>query len=253
MFETKGAMCFPRERKYLWPILGFSNSKLVDIFLSATSPTLDFHEGPVGNLPLRTVDAAANSVELLVQLSKNDWDAFEHSWDFQSLPILTASSELSKIEVSYNAWIAQNRETIEEMKRLEVDNNQLFIEAYGLTDEFVADVPIELITLTVNPSYRCGGKLTEVAQRARFRQNTIEEVISYGIGCMMGRYSLDEPGLIYARAGNIGFDSSRYVTFPADADGIVPITDELWFTDDACCRIRELPTTTRWRRLWRMN
>jgi hypothetical protein len=65
------------------------------------------------------------------------------------------------------------------------------------------------------------------------------EFVSYAIGCMMGRYSLDEPGLIYAHAGNVGFDPSRYATFPADADGIVPITDELWFADDACSRIRE--------------
>ena len=67
----------------------------------------------------------------------------------------------------------------------------------------------------------------------------MEELISYAIGCMMGRYSLDEPGLIYAHAGNVGFDASRYATFPADADGIVPLTDELWFTDDAASRVRE--------------
>ena len=66
-----------------------------------------------------------------------------------------------------------------------------------------------------------------------------ERLISYAIGCMMGRYSLDEPGLIYAHAGNVGFEPGRYATFPADADGIVPITDELWFADDAPSRIRE--------------
>jgi type II restriction/modification system DNA methylase subunit YeeA len=64
-------------------------------------------------------------------------------------------------------------------------------------------------------------------------------MLSYAIGCMMGRYSLDEPGLIYARAGNVGFDPSRYTRFPADADGILPITDEHWFEDDAPARVRE--------------
>jgi type II restriction/modification system DNA methylase subunit YeeA len=100
-------------------------------------------------------------------------------------------------------------------------------------------VPIEQITLTVNPAYRYGGKLTEEEQWARFRQDTMQELISYAIGCMMGRYSLDEPGLIYAHSGNEGFDPSRYTTFPADDDGIVPLTDTEWFDDDAAHRLIE--------------
>jgi type II restriction/modification system DNA methylase subunit YeeA len=72
------------------------------------------------------------------------------------------------------------------------------------------------------------------------RENRLpRRLISYAIGCMMGRYSFDEPGLIYAHAGNVGFDTTRYKTFPADADGILPITDELWFEDDAAKRVRE--------------
>ena len=122
------------------------------------------------------------------------------------------------------------------MKRLEEENNRLFIDAYGLADELTPDVPIEQITLTVNPAYRYGGKLTEEEQWTRFRQDTCEELVSYAIGCMMGRYSLDEPGLIYAHSGNEGFDPSRYPTFPADDDGIIPITDYPWFEDDAAHR-----------------
>jgi type II restriction/modification system DNA methylase subunit YeeA len=84
------------------------------------------------------------------------------------------------------------------------------------------------------------GRLNSIADAANlFEFDTMRELISYAIGCMMGRYSLDEPGLIYAHAGNVGFEPGRYATFPADADGIVPITDELWFADDACSRIRE--------------
>ena len=123
------------------------------------------------------------------------------------------------------------------MKRLEEENNRLFIDAYGLADELTPDVPIKQITLTVNPAYRYGGKLTEEEQWTRFRQDTMEELVSYAIGCMMGRYSLDAPGLIYAHSGNEGFDPSRYTTFPADADGIVPLTDTEWFDDDAAHRL----------------
>lgn len=106
--------------------------------------------------------------------------------------------------------------------QLEVENNRIFINAYGLQDELAPEVPESQITLA----------------RAD-REKDCQRLISYAIGCMMGRYSLDEPGLIYAHAGNVGFDPSRYATFPADADGIVPITDELWFADDAPSRIRE--------------
>ena len=185
-------------------------------------------------MPQRSQNAADR------RLRKPDWDAYERSWDFQSLPILTASSDPTPtLESSYTAWITQNRDTIAEMKRLEEENNRLFIDAYGLADELTPDVPIEQITLTVNPAYRYGGKLTEEEQWTRFRQDTMEELVSYAIGCMMGRYSLDEPGLIYAHSGNEGFDPSRYPTFPADDDGIVPLTDTEWFDDDAAHRLIE--------------
>src|SRR5690606_32933171 len=153
---------------------------------------------------------------------------------------LTASSgPTPTLESSYTAWITQNRATIAEMKRLEEENNRLFIDAYGLADELTPDVSLSQITLTVNPAYRYGGKLTEEEQWTRFRQDTMQELVSYAIGCMMGRYSLDAPGLIYAHSGNEGFDPSRYTTFPADEDGIVPITDAEWFEDDAANRVVE--------------
>ena len=125
------------------------------------------------------------------------------------------------------------------MKCLEDENNRLFIDAYGLQDELTPDVPIEQITLTVNPAYRYGGKLTEEEQWIRFRQDTMAELVSYAIGCIMGRYSRDAPGLIYAHSGNVSFDATCYTTFPADSDGIVPLTDSEWFDDDVCHRLIE--------------
>jgi type II restriction/modification system DNA methylase subunit YeeA len=157
---------------------------------------------------------------------------------------MTASSDPTPtLESSYGAWIAGNRETIAEMKRLEEENNRLFIDAYGLQDEMTPEVPIEQITLTVNPAYRYKGKQTEEEQWDRFRTDTAQEIISYAIGCMMGRYSLDEPGLAYANSGNEGFDPSKYQTFPADDDGIVPITDYDWFDDDAYNRLETFIAT----------
>jgi type II restriction/modification system DNA methylase subunit YeeA len=125
------------------------------------------------------------------------------------------------------------------MQRLEEENNRIFIEAYGLQDELTPDVPLEEITLTCNPYYRYGGNKSEEELEALLRADTMKELISYAIGCMMGRYSLDEPGLIYAHSGNEGFDPSRYQTFPADEDGIIPVMDDDWFADDATNRFVE--------------
>ncbi|MBD5804525.1 N-6 DNA Methylase [Azoarcus sp. Aa7] len=227
-------------------LLGFLNCRLVPALLSAISPTLKLNREDLDRVPYMHLSAnAADTTNKLVHFAKSDWDAFERSWDFRSSPLLAASAGSGcTLETSYTAWNIQSCAIIAEMKCLEEENNRLFIDAYGLADELTPDVPIEQITLTVNPAYRYGGKLTEEEQSIRFRQDTMEELVSYAIGCVMGRYSLDEPGLIYAHAENVGFDVTRYKTFPADADGIVPITDELWFEDDAANRVREFLRVT---------
>jgi type II restriction/modification system DNA methylase subunit YeeA len=222
--------------------LGLLASKVCVYFLRLLNPTLNFSSGVVAKLPFVPLGAISNSnlVISCVNLSKKDWDAYERSWDFQSLAILTASTDLAAtLESNYIAWITQNRDTIAEMKCLEEQNNRLFIDAYGLMEELIPDVPIEQITLTVNPAYRYGIKKIEEERNTRFREDTMEELASYAIGCMMGRYSLDEPGLIYANSGNEGFDASRYTKFSADDDGIIPLTDKEWFADDAVNRLVE--------------
>jgi type II restriction/modification system DNA methylase subunit YeeA len=226
-------------------LLGLLNTRLVRDVLLLLNPTLSVNIGEISNIPVFALGEddqrlISDVVEECILLSQTDWDAYERSWDFQSLPLLTASSELTPtLESSYTAWITQNRETIVEMKRLEEENNRLFIDAYGLADELTPDVPIEQITLTVNPAYRYGKKLSEEELWTRFSQDSMEELVSYAIGCMMGRYSLDAPGLVYANSGNMDFDASRYTTFPADDDGIVPLSDTEWFDDDAANRLVE--------------
>jgi len=243
VYDVTGMSAQPETHDQALAVLAYANTPIVTWFTKTLNPTLHFQIGNFSSLPF--LESAFGSrdfgfVETLISTAKTDWDAYERSWGFQSLPILTALSEHTpSLESSYIAWITRNRATISEMKQLEEENNRVFIDAYGLRDELTPDVPIEQITLTVNPAYRYGGNLTEDEQWTRFRQDTMVELISYAIGCMMGRYSLDEPGLIYAHAGNVGFDPTRYPTFPADADGIVPITDEFWFEDDAANRVRE--------------
>jgi type II restriction/modification system DNA methylase subunit YeeA len=218
------------------------NSAIMTQAVNALSPTLNFEVGQVQEFPFigPVGEKHVGLVETLVSNATIDWNAYELSWDFQALPPLTAFSDANPtLEASYSAWISQNRDTIAETKRLEEENNRLFIDVYGLGEELTPGVPIDQITLTVNPAYRYGGNLTEEEQWTRFREDTMQELVSYAIGCMMGRYSLDEPGLVYAHCGNEGFDSSRYRTFAADSDGIIPVTDTDWFEDDACHRLIE--------------
>ena len=244
IISTKGCGLYPKTAQ-LGFLAGLLNSAPANIFLSIVSPTVSSNPGDVAQVPVCEDVVLGQSLVLeiaqaCVAIACHDWNAYERSWDFQSLPLLTAPSEpTSTLGSSYNTWITQNRTTIAEMKRLEEENNRIFIDAYGLADELTPDVPIEQITLTVNPAYRYGGKMSEDELWTRFREDTCAELVSYAVGCMLGRYSLDEPGLIYAHSGNQGFDPSRYTRFPADADGILPLTDKEWFADDAANRLIE--------------
>ncbi|WP_201567141.1 BREX-1 system adenine-specific DNA-methyltransferase PglX [Psychrobacter immobilis] len=242
LFDTKGS-CIFTDSSRLPSLLGFMNSIVTQEFLNILCPTLDYSSIGMNSLPIVSCQATT-IVNHLVDVSTSDWNAYERSWDFQSSPLLMASADPAPtLESSYIAWVRKNRDNIAEMQRLEEENNRLFIDAYGLQDELTPEVPIEQITLTVNPAYRYGIKGTEQERNARFRADTMTELVSYTIGCMMGRYSLDQEGLVYAHAGNEGFDASLYKTFPADSDGIVTIMDDEWFKSDACNRVVEFVKT----------
>ena len=240
IFDVAGPSFFPFSNiKYY---LGLLNSKVIPSIVAALSPTLNYEAGSIRAIPviINKVGAIEENVEEILKINIRD----ENTWDFQSFPLLfNASESTPTLETSYKAWISQNQATIAEMQRLEEENNRLFIYAYGLQDELTPEVPIEQITLTVNPAYRYGVKGTEQERNTRFRSDTMTELVSYTIGCMMGRYSLDQDGLVYAHAGNEGFDASLYKTFPADSDGIVTIMDDEWYKDDACNRVVEFVKT----------
>ncbi|WP_180009466.1 BREX-1 system adenine-specific DNA-methyltransferase PglX [Acinetobacter sp. YH16057] len=226
IYDVTGMSAQHENINELFKALAFCNSKVVEWITKSVNPTLHFQIGNYHKLPviLSVFDEVnIKDVQTLIALAKNDWNAYENSWDFTQNPIIR--TEQPNLEQAFNTWQQQNAAAVAEMKRLEEENNKLFIEAYGLQDELTPDVPDEQITLT----------------RAD-REKDSQRLVSYAIGCMMGRYSLDEPGLIYAHAGNQDFDASRYQTFPADADGIIPLTEMHWFEDDATHRIREFLT-----------
>ncbi|MBP7179498.1 MAG: SAM-dependent methyltransferase, partial [Moraxellaceae bacterium] len=165
-------------------------------------------------------------------------DLSELSVNFKDNKLFALRDEDGKCVSSFKEYVKESEKCTGFLKSLEVANNSLISSMYGLRDEIDADVPLTKITVDVNPYYRYGGMSSE-KYVLRFQSDTSKELISYAIGNMMGRYSINETGLIYAHANNIGFDPTRYTTFPADADGILPVTDILWFADDAANRVRE--------------
>ena len=223
IFHDASGLCPAKNKIYEADILGFLNSKVSEHLLKITSPTLNLNPGDLSNLPIVTVDSTTSlNISNCIDISKNDWNFFEGSWDFKFPPYVKFDGAKMKIANSWAIWQDESLSRINLVKSAEESINQFFIGAYGLQSELSPEVPESQITLA----------------RAD-REKDCQRLISYAIGCMMGRYSLDEPGLIYAHAGNVGFEPGRYATYPADADGIVPTTDELWFADDACSRIRE--------------
>lgn len=243
VFDVGGSSAFPPESEHLW-VTGYLCSKQVFEFMKIMNPTLNFQVGNVASLPMMEQSVTCQQLEIenvvtsLIGLARADWNIFERAWDFQTNPLLKEFPDpASTLESSYAYWVNNNRDAIAETKSLEEENNRLFIDAYGLSNELTPEVPVEQITLTVNPASRYGGEINDGEQWTRFRHDTMAELVSYAIGCMMGRYSLDEPGLIYAHTKNIGFEPSRYSSFPADEDGIVPLTEYEWFKDDAAQRL----------------
>ena len=153
---------------------------------------------------------------------KRDWNRFETSFDFLKHPLVGFSFQDPNLATCWEKWREECEDGNKKTKELEEQTNWLIIKHYGLENEVSPVVPVERVSLV-----------------GADRERDSVALCSFVIGCMMGRYCLDEPGLIYAHAGNVGFDATRYKTFPADPDGIVPLTEELWFEDDAANRVRE--------------
>lgn len=242
IFDVAGCSIFSNVPSDLDVLVGLANSPVAISLLASISPTLNFEAGQVASLPLfdNIFDEEFSRIpKTLVGIYKNDWDSYETSWDFNSITIFDKANQAKSLSDTYELLSKQRRMTIFEAKQLEEKNNENFIRAYGLEHELISEVALAQITLTCNPHYRYGGELTDDEREYRLTSDTMRELISYSIGCIMGRYSLAEPGLIYAHAGTVEFDPSRYGKFPADDDGIIPMTEEQWFADDAGTRIEE--------------
>jgi type II restriction/modification system DNA methylase subunit YeeA len=184
---------------------------------------------------------------LCVGTTKSDWDAYETSWDFTTLPLLHPDHRGETLEHTYTTLRSHWQGMTDDMQRLEEENNRIFIDAYGLQDELTPEVSLNEITLTCNPAYRYGGNASIADRETRLRADTVAEFLSYAVGCMFGRYSLDAPGLILANQGETLADYLARIPepqFKPDEDNVIPVLDADWFPDDITDRFRLFLRTT---------
>lgn len=241
-FDTKGPMGFPTSPDVVseYAINGFLNSSVTSYLIKMLAPTLDFKIGHVLNLPfdIEAASASCSASREAVAISLNDWNEYETSWGFKGNPLVLCARK--SIHESYTNWCEKSLEQRERLKALEVENNKTFVQAYGLEGIVKYDVEMSNVSLLSNPQYRYGA--TE-DHSDRYRSDACSELLSFSVGCMTGRYSLDMEGVVYAHSKSDVFPQfvaqGAYRTFLADDDGIIPLTDQEWFPDDATNRFRE--------------
>ena len=179
---------------------------------------MNFEVGQIGSQPLIVDEAQKELIENTardnITISQQDWDSFETSWDFQRHPLVTPAIDQHYMLLSdcWRDWERACADRFAQLKANEEELNRIFIDIYGLQDELTPDVDDKDVTV-----------------RKADLGRDIRSLISYAVGCMVGRYSLDKPGLAFAGSA---WDASQYVTYPADKDGILPITDDEYFADD---------------------
>lgn len=221
LFDSGGSSVCPTNCGF--EILGLLNSKIAQYALRLTNPTINYQPGDIAGIPVNFLDKNGYIADLTkknISLSHADWDSFETSWDFQSHPIVRKA--LSRFQWNHDGnitieyvykFVAQDFEKrFQMLKANEEELNRIFIDIYGLQDELTPEVEDKDVTV-----------------RRADLQRDIRSLLSYAVGCMFGRYSLDVEGLAYAGGK---WDDSKYTTFLPDKDNCIPITDEEYFEDD---------------------
>ena len=213
-------MSLYNSKQYCHYLLGLCNSKIAEVFLEIFSPTINSQAGDIASIPVYKEKSCVNVVEPIVkrcvEISSCDWDSFETSWDFTRHPLVRGAATVAE---AFAAWVAECNSRFNRLKANEEELNRIFIDIYGLQDELTPEVEDKDVTV----------------RRADLGRD-IRSLISYAVGCMFGRYSLDVEGLAYA-GGEWG--AAKYKTFQPDKDAILPICDDDYFEDDIMGRFVE--------------
>lgn len=247
IYDVAGTSIFTNNRSHTLEILGFTNSHICELMLKAVAPTLNFEVGQIASLPVadNLNGNAATLADNLVNLSRNDWNAYETSWDFQTSPLIQRSRPGDSLYDALEHWWQDSLHAAREAQELETENNRYWAEVYGLQNEVPIEVSLSRVSLTSNPYFRYapskGTVRADEEYRHLFTVDAVRDLISYGVGCLFGRYSLDMPGLVLADQGSSIQDFLDVIpnpTFTPDEDGVIPITSGEWFTDDIVTRFR---------------
>lgn len=222
--DMAGFSIYP-DSKNIMEILGLCNSKVSLYFLEFLSPTINYMLGQVLSLVfIKSNKIPTELIENNVKISKQDWDAFETSWDFQKSPFLTQNA--ASLHQAYTSWSDEALTRFNQLKSNEEELNRIFINLYGLQDELTPEEDDK-----------------EVSVRKADQVRDIKAFLSYFIGCVFGRYSLDQDGLVYAGGD---WDASKYTTFKPNKENIILLTDRQYFDDDRdiIIRLKEFLTKT---------
>ena len=217
LFDGRGSSLFT-DHSRIFGILGLLTSKLAGYYLAIINQTMVFNVGDVAAIPLNSKVLDNDRVRELVQdciaISKSEWDSFEYSWDFVEHPFITMrrTMEVCFIKQAFEEWHKISDERFRNLKRNEEELNHILIDIYGLGSELTPEVEDKDVTV-----------------RRADLQREVRSFISYAVGCMFGRYSLDISGLIYAGGE---WDATKYSKFQPDKDAIIPICDDEYFKDD---------------------
>lgn len=217
LYSNSGYGLFCNNEKTKYYLLGFMNSKIAASLLKILSPSMGFESGYLRKLPLiesDSLDSIVERVKHCIDGSNAEWDSFEISWDFKKHPLLRNVSTISE---AFTQWQSECEDRFNQLKTNEEELNRIFIDIYGLQDELTPEVEDKDVTV-----------------RKADLQRDIKSLLSYAVGCMFGRYSLDVEGLAYAGGE---WDSSKYQSYIPDADNVIPITDEEYLNDDIVSRL----------------
>ncbi len=242
VFDAAGPTCFFDGNEFY--LLGLLNSNVTQEFLNVICQGLHYSTGHIPNIPFIKKDEeivagiSYNSIDYV----KSDWDSYETSWDFTTHPLVkpalaenNSNRAQTLIADCYNMWVDECGSRFNKLKANEEELNRIFIDIYGLQDELDADVADK--DITVHRIFDTKEDVLESMKGSNYVRTKRDEVVSllsYAVGCMFGRYSLDAPGLAYAGGE---WDDSKYITFKPDSDNIIPITDEEYLDDDIVTRL----------------
>lgn len=250
--DISGHSVFPNNLNDTYDILAFMNTNFCKDIAKILNPTLHFQVGDYSKLPKTDKYFSPTVRELsydAVKIAEEDWNEMETSWGFKSSVLLKGDikSPLIKSKYDYirNLW----RERTDKLLNIEQENNRLFIDAYELTSELSPTVPVNEITLNCNPNHRYKSKKTDDEFQSQLQSDSLRELLSYSVGCMFGRYSLDYEGLVLVNQGESLENYLKKVPSPSfipDEDSVIPIIDFEgdWFEDDITERFKEFLKVT---------